>query len=183
MTHWLRNIFFVCILLPGSICHPLILVYRGQGQFNHFKISPSVNLVVSRPERVGYWEGPPFGGGRYQFEYITTSTRTLNDAMAMFASIDAPRLKLVIREEAFYSTFLKAENSTPLQIDYTFTIWEPTKYKLAHELWKQHPDDRSDHSSPNTPPPTMTIYLAPGRLSKEKIIIPRRSSLLVIKEN
>src|SRR4030042_1585494 len=85
--------------------------------------------VANLSSRLGYWEGPPFGGGEYHFLYRCKKTDEFNEALKTFALIDAEKLELVVHNGPEYSFWLKDNNeelSEPNnQIDWAFTVWTP----------------------------------------------------------
>src|SRR5215472_3047808 len=51
--------------------------------------------VANLKSRVGWWEGPPFGGGMYCFLYREKDAAAFNQALAAFAKIKSRKLELV----------------------------------------------------------------------------------------
>ena len=61
--------------------------------------------VANLESRLGYWVGPPFGGGEYHFEY-RGATLEFQRALDLLAKVDAPERLLVVHEGPATSTFL-----------------------------------------------------------------------------
>src|SRR5579862_3799896 len=53
--------------------------------------------LANLQSRVGWWEGPPFGGGEWQFLY-RGDAQTFSNALATFAAIRALSLELVLHD-------------------------------------------------------------------------------------
>src|SRR5216110_2115378 len=105
----------------------LILTGRGN-QPVHDAGWPKGALEVSNLKaRVGWWEGPPFGGGERQFLYRGDATQ-FQQALDLFAKIRAPRLELVVHEGPEENQFLKDVK----HVDWTFTVWDPRSF---HQLY------------------------------------------------
>src|SRR3989442_7958487 len=64
--------------------------------------------VANLKTRVGFWEGPPFGGGQYQFLYRGNSDN-FNAALAAFAKVIAPVRELVVLDGPQESFWLKTD--------------------------------------------------------------------------
>jgi hypothetical protein len=125
---------------------------------------PSGSLALANLEsRVGWWEGPPFGGGEWQFLY-RGNTEAFERALAVFASIRAPALDLVIHDGPENNTFLKDESKTnsDTRVDWTFTVWVPANW---HHLYN-NPKSVFAAESPNfrqpVDPPRLDVYIGDG---------------------
>src|SRR6266550_298786 len=62
--------------------------------------------VANLKTRVGWWEGPPFGGGEWSFLY-RGDAGDLNQALKTFSAIRAPALQVFIHDGPQNCTFLK----------------------------------------------------------------------------
>lgn len=114
---------------------------------------PMANL----PTRFAYWEGPPFGGGDYHFQYACKNSEQFNEALLVFGGIQVPRLELVVVDgmpEPFW-------DDQKRRVDWEFEAWHPRSF---YEL-NQRPGDIFMADSPwyhrPLPPPRVTLYLGP----------------------
>src|SRR5690242_17725268 len=57
----------LCLLLIAP-AHALILVQKGNAPTQDHDWPAGSLALANLKQRAGYWEGPPFGGGRYVFE-------------------------------------------------------------------------------------------------------------------
>jgi len=109
---------------------------------------------------VGWWEGPPFGGGQWNFLY-RGDTETFTQALANFAAIRAPALDLVLHDGPHENIFLKNPNADT-RVDWTFTIWVPANW---HRLYN-NPTSVFGADDPNfhkpVDPPRLNVYLGDG---------------------
>lgn len=129
--------------------------------------------VANLSSRVGWWEGPPFGGGQWHFQYRGDAGR-LNEALARFAQIRAPRLLVVVHKGPGSSIFLKdsADPKSDPAVDWELTLWDPQSF---HQLYNnpasffsaQHEDFRSECA-----PPQLDVYASTGRLDWSLASVP-----------
>jgi hypothetical protein len=126
-------LIILCIVFlfsESGIC--LITGERGSRPIEDRGWPAGSTQVANLPSRLGYWEGPPFGGGEYHFLYRCQNTDEFNEAMRTFANVQASKLELVVHNGPEYSFWLKEENE-PLsapdnRVDWTFTIWNPQNW-------------------------------------------------------
>src|SRR6478609_8914904 len=92
------------IILPVSLlllCRPieaLIMVGDGNAPVRDAGWPEGSLAVANLKPRVSWWEGPPFGGGEYHFDYRGGNDE-FTEALTNFARILAPRLELFIHDE------------------------------------------------------------------------------------
>jgi len=133
-----------------------------------------VDKVAGLKSRLGYWVGPPFGGGLYTFEYKCEHTKEFEQAMGLFATIRAPKLEVVLHDGASRSTFLKEEGETV----WTMTVWQPGAW---HRLYS-HPTSsyrlRAELHGKPVPPPRLDLYLGSGAIEWEKVKIPENVTVV-----
>jgi hypothetical protein len=77
--------------------------------------------LANLQSRLGWWEGPPFGGGEWTFCY-RGDTASFSQALAAFAAIRAPALDLVIQDGPETNGILGQ------QTDWAFTVWIPASW-------------------------------------------------------
>ncbi len=138
--------------------------------------------VANLPSRLGYWEGPPFGGGEYHFLYRCENTDEFNQALKTFAAIHADKLELVVRNGPEYSFWLK-ENEEELskpenRVDWTFTVWVPQNWNSLYN----NPESFSFSDHPNfkkpVAAPRVDVYIGGGSIVWKDVTIPK--NLVVI---
>lgn len=138
--------------LPAS---GLIMTGRGN-QAVHDAGWPEGALAMANFEsRIGWWEGPPFGGGEWHFLF-SGNTAGFQDALAVFAAIRAPALDLVIHDGPYEDSLLKE------RVDWAFTVWVPASW---HRLFN-NPKSTFSAGSSNfrrpVDPPRLDVYIGGG---------------------
>ena len=123
--------------------------------------------VANLASRLGYWEGPPFGGGEYHFLYRCKKTDEFNEALKTFSLIDAEKLELIVHNGPEYSFWLKdsgEESSEPnSQIDWAFTVWTPENWNnlynrpQSYVIHSDHPNFKKPVASPR-----IDVYIGGG---------------------
>src|SRR5687767_3557130 len=82
--------------------------------------------LANLPSRFSYWEGAPFGGGNYHFEYAG-DTAEFQTTLDTFAAIEAPRLELYVYDGGTTSTFSGRRQQ------WEFEIWNAENFfRLNH---------------------------------------------------
>ena len=127
---------------------------------------------------VGWWEGPPFGGGEWHVQF-RGDAEALNQALTNFAAIKSPTLDLVVHDGPKHDQFLELDKqsqpNTNSRVDWELVIWVP-------ESWNQRYNSTNEASQrfyandPNlhkpVPAPELDIYIGGGNVDLEKIRIP-----------
>jgi protocatechuate 3,4-dioxygenase beta subunit len=140
---------------------------------------PAGSLELANLEsRVGWWEGPPFGGGMYVFLYRVKDTAALNQALIKFSRIKASKLEVVLHDGPHESFWLRdhkkpADEAQPqARVDWTFTVWRPENW---HRLYN---DPRSNFSSDQrefrqpVDPPRVDLYIGEGNIDFAQVNLP-----------
>ena len=94
------------VLLFASAAPALIMVQKGNEPTQDHNWPAGSLDVANLKTRLGFWEGPPFGGGQYCFEY-RGDTAAFQAALDAFARIKAPKLELSVHEGPRESFILK----------------------------------------------------------------------------
>jgi len=144
-------------LVPLAPLSASALIMTGSGnQAVHDAGWPEGALAVANLEsRIGWWEGPPFGGGEWHFLY-QGNTEAFQEALAAFAAIRAPTLDLVVHDGPQEDGILKKE------ADWTFTVWVPANW---HRLFNNPKSVfEADHPNFRQPvaPPRLEVYVGKG---------------------
>jgi len=165
------------LLLGPSACFGAILVGRGNDPVADLGWPLGSVEMANLPTRVGWWEGPPFGGGEYHFSYRCRTTMDFNQALQVFSSIRAPRLEVVIHDGPGYDQFLESEGGTQpkadTRVDWTFTVWHPESW---HRLYNNPTRGFLGSVSPNfrqpVAAPRVDVYVGGGSIAWEQVRIP-----------
>jgi hypothetical protein len=151
--------------------------------------------VANLPGRLGYWVGPPFGGGQYHFDYRCKDTAEFSMALETFAAIqvpmslpgslagadervaaqaDASALQLVVHDGPQHSSFFGRPGEGPekLQVDWTFTVWRPESWHRTFSSPKAPFSDHPNYRQP-VPLPRIDVYIgAGGSILWEEVKVP-----------
>jgi hypothetical protein len=155
------------------MCSALIMVGHGNAPVRDAGWPEGTVAVANLESRVGWWEGPPFGGGRWSFNY-RVDTAAFIQALTNFSAIRASALDLVIRDGPQENTFLKDEKDpkTDTRVDWTFTVWVPASW---HRLYN-NPKIVFDAINPNfrkpVDPPRLDVYIGSGQVDLAKVKVP-----------
>jgi len=121
------------VMLLATAAPALIMVQKGnEPTKDHNWPAGSLDLANLKT-RVDYWEGPPFGGGQYCFEY-RGDTAAFQTALDAFAKIKAPGLELSVHEGPKESFVLKdpKDPKADAHVDWSFTVWNPESWNRLY---------------------------------------------------
>src|ERR1035438_6164855 len=116
---------FALAILPWLAPLPasgLIMSGRGNQPVNDAGWPEGALAMANFESRIGWWEGPPFGGGESHFLFCG-NTEGFQDALAAFAAIRAPGLDLVIHDGPYEDNILKE------RVDWAFIVWVPASWR------------------------------------------------------
>lgn len=123
--------------------------------------------VANLQARIGWWEGPPFGGGEYHFVY-QGNTLEFADALAKFGAIITPLLDLVIHDGPGTDLMFKTSG----RVDWTFTVWVPASWNRLYN----NPELLFNASSPNfrqpVASPRLDVYIGEGGIDWAQVKVP-----------
>lgn len=128
--------------------------------------------VANMPSRIAWWEGPPFGGGEWHFEYRGDAA-ALNEALKRLAAIQGQKPRLVIHDGRAESFWLNP-NRDPMKkqpMDWTFTVWEAANYERLFGSSASRFMSRSPQFGKPLPPAELTVYTGNG-LDWSKVKVP-----------
>jgi hypothetical protein len=132
--------------------------------------------------RLGWWEGPPFGGGEYHFLY-RGDAKALNEALELLSKIDAPKVEVEVHSGPNESFWLvdrgQANPNEPKKpardprVDWEFVIWSPANY---HHLFN-HPQalisaDQENFHQP-IPAPKLEVFIGGGLIEWKDVKVPQ----------
>lgn len=141
---------FLSVLFGPSPAHALITGDFGNKPVVDHGWPEGSLAIANRNDRLGWWEGPPFGGGEFTFLY-RGDAKAFNDALAMLDKINWPAVELHIHSgphDDFWLVEPDTENPSgekpsdkkadepkkkrDPRIDWSFTIWTPRNF---HHLY------------------------------------------------
>jgi hypothetical protein len=165
-----RSAFAFVVLTIITLLAPrasaLIEVSEGNAPVeNHYGWPAGTLEVVNLDNRLGYWVGPPFGGGEYHFEF-RGDTDALQRTLELAAKIESPRepVSVIVHEGPAASMFLsegKQPDAKKARYDWTFTVWDPKSYERLYNDPKQFisADDPAGNFRRPMPPPRIDVYV------------------------
>jgi hypothetical protein len=133
--------------------------------------------VANLKTRVGWWEGPPFGGGQYNFLY-RGETNAFQEALDLFAKIKAPKLVLVVQDGGpAQSPFLRdgKDPKSSNAYDWSFTVWNPQNFNHLYntpESFFSARDPSGRFGQPVDPPQIDVFVDKGGGIDFAKIKVP-----------
>jgi len=119
------------LLLVGTITSPAsALITGGKAEPMTARGFPGGSLPLANLKtRIAWWEGPPFGGGQYHFEY-SGRTADLQVAIDLFHKVDSQRKQIVVRSGVQTSFWLGLEDKEQQHaIDWQFVVWVPKNWE------------------------------------------------------
>ena len=160
-------------LLLSLSASALIMTGRGNDPVHDAGWPEGALAVANLKSRVGWWEGPPFGGGEWHFLY-RGDTAAFQNALTAFAAIRAPALDLAIHDGPEEEQFLKDPNKpdTETRVDWTFTVWNPASW---HHLFNNPKSVFSaDHPNFRQPvdPPRLDVHIGGGQIDWSAVKVP-----------
>ena len=181
--HTLPRILIAAIVAATSLaatqpCAALITGGFGNDPVHDAGWPSGALEVANLKSRVGWWEGPPFGGGMYVFLYREKDTAAFNQALAKFAQIKSRKLELVIHDGPHESFWLRdhqkpaGEDQPKARVDWTFTVWWPEGW---HRLYN---DPRTNFASDQrefrqrVDPPRVDLYIGQTNIDFSQLTLP-----------
>lgn len=141
-----------------------------------------VTELANLESRDSWWEGPPFGGGEYHFNYAGDAN-AFADALAKFLDIRAPKFEIHIQPGACDHGFgrEKGDDGWTPDVDWEFIVWRPDNWNRLHNnpemvFFSDAPGFRE-----SVPAPRLLIYLGhEGALQLEELELPKSKGRLEI---
>lgn len=172
-----QRLIVACVAMILTLTAPtpspaLIMVGRGNDPVRDAGWPTGALDVANLKTRVGWYEGPPFGGGEWCFLY-RGDLAALNEALKAFAGIRAPTLQIVLHDGPANSTFLadpKDSKSDP-RYDWSFTVWVPASWhRLYNDPRSTFMADQANFRQP-VAPPRIDVYLTP-KIDWKRVAVP-----------
>ena len=154
-----------CLLVPllATAAQGLILVGKGNEPVKDNNWPAGAVALANLKTRVGWWEGPPFGGGQHNFLY-RGDTKAFQEALDLFAKIKAPELRVVVHPGKQESPFLRDEKDPKAnaRVDWSFTVWNPESYhRLYNDPKTRFASGQAEFREP-LGGPQMDVYVGEG---------------------
>ena len=157
------------------------LIASGTGSPTYTNGWPEGAAAVSNLKScVGWWEGPPFGGGEWHIQF-RGDAEALNEALTNFVAIKSPVLDLVIHDGPKHDQFLELDKQSQLvtdsRVDWEFVVWNPNNWKSLYNsgntnaLFINMMKEDPNYGKP-IPAPLLNIYIGGGDVDFEKIKLP-----------
>jgi protocatechuate 3,4-dioxygenase beta subunit len=134
--------------------------------------------VANLPVRIGWWEGPPFGGGEWHFEF-RGGTAAFQEALDAFGKISAPALELFIHDGTLHSFVLDPNHTNKTDnVDWTFVVWDPNRWEALYGKGQAIRFSDDPNAGKSRPAPLLDVYPGPGsRIAFEKVKVPATVSV------
>ncbi len=146
------------------------------------KNCPEGSIAVAQLQSsIGWWEGPPFGGGENHILYRGDND-AFAEALAKFSAIHATNLDLTIRNgpknDQFVVPKIGEEGKSDSRVDWEFVVWNSESWNNLYnstnaaltKIFKDSPV-ASNLGKP-VPAPQLIVYLGGGEIDESKIKIP-----------
>lgn len=166
---------FLAVLLLANAAWAMILVGYGNDPVRDQNWPAGAVEVANLKRRVGWWEGPPFGGGEHTFLYRGDAV-AFQQALETFAKVIAPDLQVFVWDGPFHSEFLKNNPKDPrsdTRVDWSFTVWNARQW---HQLY-DHAKNNFLAADPNfgkpLPSPWIDVYIGGGQIDWSKVKVPK----------
>ena len=150
------------LLLLATAAQALIISEKGNKPIRDNNWPAGSVDVANLQTRLGWWEGPPFGGGQHNFSY-RGNTAAFQAALDLFGKIKAPELRVVIHEGPQSGHFLKDNKDDKVddRIDWSFTIWNPQSWNHLYNNPKStfSAEDPNGGFRNSVEPPRLDVYI------------------------
>ena len=163
----IRPLLCVVALLAARPAAASIMVSEGNQPVQDFGWPAGALEVANLETRIGYWEGPPFGGGEFHFLY-RGDNESANVAVKAFAAIHAEKLEIIVHDGLGHDQFLAKD----APVDWSFTVWVPTNWDNLYNNPKVTFNTNDPNYGKPLPPPRMHVYVGAGGLDWNKISVP-----------
>ncbi len=121
--------------------------------------------VANLKSRVGWWEGPAFGGGEWHFSYRGDNAMFLQ-ALSNFTVIQFPKLEVILHDGLYEDSFLVTN------ADWTLTVWVATNWNALFSRSNAAFNSRNPNFGKPMPPPRLDVYFGGGKLEWGKLKLP-----------
>jgi hypothetical protein len=170
----LKCLVAVLVLLGVARVAPaLIMVGRGNAPVNDAGWPSGAVDVANLKSRVGWYEGPPFGGGESVFLY-RGDMQALNEALKALAAVrSAAPVQIVLHDGPQHSPFLRddKDKGADTRYDWSFTVWVPQNWhKVFNDPRTTFMADQPNFRQP-VAAPRIDVYLTP-KIDWKRVSVP-----------
>src|SRR5437016_2963316 len=160
------------VLLFTSTSQALIMVGKGNEPVHDSGWPAGAVDVANLKTRVGWYEGPPFGGGEWTFLY-RGDAGDLNQALKTFSAIRAPALQVFIHDGPQNCTFLKDDKDpkADTHYDWSFGVWVPASWHHLYNDPRTTFMSESENFRKPVAAPRLDIFVT-ERVDWKKVTIP-----------
>ena len=121
----------------------LISVVKGNKPVENMGWPLGTTNITNLKSRLGYIEGPPFGGGMYEFFYRCGNTAEFNEILKSFAAIRAPEVELVVHDGPEHVFWFEGDMNKRIpqpetRIDWKFLAWVPYNWHRLNNSPKSY---------------------------------------------
>ena len=156
-------LFLVLLFSQGAVA----MIFTGGADpiEDHGWPSGSVRLA-NLPTRVSWWAGPPFGtGSMYEFQYDCETAEEFNEALKVFAGINASKLELVVHNGPKPGGWPEGNEKT----DWTFTVWNPSDWD---SLRNRSQNKKFKLKREPVPAPRIDLYTHAKGIMWKDVVVP-----------
>jgi|GEM_PF-2487721 len=174
----MQNRYLSTLLIVFTCASPaLALITGGTDGPMEVRGLPSGSLPLANLNtRIAWWEGPPFGGGQYHFEY-SGRTVDLQEAIDLFTKVDSKRKQIVVRAGEQTSFWLDHRDKEKKHIiDWQFVVWVSKNWRNLSDAKRGFLPPGEEGDSPMT---VLNIFVT-DRIVWKSLRIPK--SLKVVDE-
>ncbi len=149
------------------------LIISGTGPAIGIGWPSGAGAVAYLTSSIGWWEGPPFGGGEWHILF-RGDTEAFMQALTNFAAIHTPALDLVIHDGPKQDQFLKRDDKSDndTRVDWEFVVWNPESWNHLYNNTNVNFTAESPNFRKPVAAPRLDVYIGGGRVDWTKIKIP-----------
>ena len=122
--------------------------------------------VAYLPSAVGWWEGPPFGGGEWHIQF-RGDTEAFTQALTNFVAIHAPALDLMVHDGPQHEKFLDGA-----RVDWELVVWNPESWNHLFNNTNVTIFGDSPNNGKPVPAPRLNVFIGDGGVDWSKVTIP-----------
>jgi hypothetical protein len=159
------------VVLAARPAGALIEVFAGHAPMDDHNWPAGALAVVNLPTRVGGWEGPPFGGGQYCFQYRGDAA-AFQQALDALAGVRAPAVNVCVHDGGPTEDPILAADHGDAHYDWSFTVWDARSWNQLYN----DPQDRSmagdDSFREPVAPPQLDVFVGRGGIDFAQVRVP-----------
>jgi Carboxypeptidase regulatory-like domain len=141
------------VLAQPAYC---LIITGGAGPITDMGWPKGAVEVANAKGRFRYVEDPPFGGGRFRFEYRGNTT-VLNETLRLLAEIRAPKLELVVHDGPGRGYATNEDDG--MRVNWAFTIWNAKSFYTLNWNPTNHWQSDSPLFRAPLPAPRIDVYV------------------------